>query len=69
MYISYTLFYLVIKVTSSGVPIHNSCLYWNIAVLFATGILVNGPYALITTAVSAELGKLHMDVFTHTSLL
>ncbi|KAH0549291.1 glucose-6-phosphate exchanger SLC37A2 isoform X1 [Cotesia glomerata] len=33
----------------------------NIALLICTGILVNGPYALITTAVSAELG-------THPSL-
>ena len=39
-----------------GVPIHNACFSWNILVLFLTGILVNGPYALITTAVSAELG-------------
>lgn len=28
----------------------------NIVLLLITGILVNGPYALITTAVSAELG-------------
>ncbi|XP_063898636.1 glucose-6-phosphate exchanger SLC37A2 [Helicoverpa armigera] len=33
----------------------------NVALLVMTGMLVNGPYALITTAVSAELG-------THTSL-
>lgn len=36
-------------------------LYWNIALMFITGMLVNGPYALITTAVSADLG-------THSSL-
>ncbi|OEL16683.1 putative glycerol-3-phosphate transporter 1 [Dichanthelium oligosanthes] len=36
-------------------------LTWNIALMFVTGILVNGPYALITTAVSADLG-------THSSL-
>lgn len=30
----------------------------NIILLFILGILVNGPYALITTSVSAELGKL-----------
>lgn len=30
----------------------------NIVTLFILGILVNGPYALITTSVSAELGKL-----------
>lgn len=28
----------------------------NIILLFVLGILVNGPYALITTSVSAELG-------------
>lgn len=33
----------------------------NIALLVSVGGLVNGPYALITTAVSAELG-------THSSL-
>ncbi|KAG8065661.1 hypothetical protein GUJ93_ZPchr0004g39180 [Zizania palustris] len=36
-------------------------LYWDIALMFVTGMLVNGPYALITTAVSADLG-------THSSL-
>ncbi|KAF8765458.1 hypothetical protein HU200_008604 [Digitaria exilis] len=36
-------------------------LYWNIILMFITGMLVNGPYALITTAVSADLG-------THSSL-
>lgn len=30
----------------------------NIVLLFILGILVNGPYALITTSVSAELGKI-----------
>ncbi|GAB0089581.1 hypothetical protein DMENIID0001_041500 [Sergentomyia squamirostris] len=29
----------------------------NILLLFVVGILVNGPYALITTSVSAELGQ------------
>ncbi|XP_058834501.1 glucose-6-phosphate exchanger SLC37A2 isoform X2 [Topomyia yanbarensis] len=29
----------------------------NICLLFLTGVLVNGPYALITTSVSAELGQ------------
>lgn len=33
----------------------------NIALMFITGMFVNGPYALITTAVSADLG-------THSSL-
>lgn len=32
-------------------------LYLNIVLLFVLGILVNGPYALITTSVSAELGQ------------
>lgn len=29
----------------------------NVVLLFVLGILVNGPYALITTSVSAELGQ------------
>merc|ERR1719209_1064799 len=46
------------KITSShGEPVHNACFNWNIALTLITGILVNGPYALITTAVSAELGQ------------
>ncbi|KAL5728271.1 hypothetical protein ACHQM5_001378 [Ranunculus cassubicifolius] len=36
-------------------------LWVNIILMFITGMLVNGPYALITTAVSADLG-------THSSL-
>lgn len=32
-------------------------LSFNICLLFLAGILVNGPYALITTSVSAELGQ------------
>lgn len=32
-------------------------LFLNIVLLFTLGILVNGPYALITTSVSAELGQ------------
>ncbi|KAG0534793.1 hypothetical protein BDA96_04G310400 [Sorghum bicolor] len=36
-------------------------LYWNITRMFITSMLVNGPYALITTAVFADLG-------THSSL-
>lgn len=32
-------------------------IYLNILLLFLLGILVNGPYALITTSVSAELGQ------------
>ena len=44
-----------------GVPLQDSCYYHNLLALVVTGLLVNGPYALITTAVSAELG-------THPSL-
>ena len=40
-----------------GVPVHNSCFNLNIFLTLVTGTLVNGPYALITTAVSAELGQ------------
>lgn len=32
-------------------------IYLNMILLFLLGILVNGPYALITTSVSAELGQ------------
>lgn len=45
----------------NGTPIHDACFAVNFALLMLTGLLVNGPYALITTAVSAELG-------THKSL-
>lgn len=38
-------------------PIINSCYNWNAVLLFTTGLFVNGPYSLITTAVSAELGQ------------
>lgn len=31
----------------------------NVGLLILVGLLVNGPYALITTAVSAELGTHH----------
>ena len=44
-----------------GLPLLNECYFLNVLVLVITGLLVNGPYALITTAVSAELG-------THKSL-
>merc|ERR1719430_2771306 len=43
--------------TAVGIPIHNACFTWNIILTLVTGTLVNGPYALITTAVSAELGQ------------
>jgi OPA family glycerol-3-phosphate transporter-like MFS transporter 1/2 len=36
--------------------IQNNCYYGNVGLLIVSGLLVNGPYALITTAVSAELG-------------
>ena len=46
------------KISSDhGIPIHNTCYTLSILVTLITGTLVNGPYALITTAVSAELGK------------
>ena len=41
----------------NGVPVHDACFTSNIFMTLLTGTLVNGPYALITTAVSAELGK------------
>jgi len=41
----------------AGIPVHNACFVWNIVLTMITGTLVNGPYALITTAVSAELGQ------------
>lgn len=41
--------------------IGNTNMVTNALLLFVAGLLVNGPYALITTAVSAELG-------THSSL-
>ena len=44
-----------------GVPVHNTCFTLSILVTLVTGVLVNGPYALITTAVSAELGKYLMS--------
>merc|ERR1712168_372360 len=45
----------------NGLPLVDVCYYYNALLLVLTGLLVNGPYALITTAVSAELG-------THKSL-
>ena len=44
-----------------GLPVLNFSYFVSTALLILTGLLVNGPYALITTAVSAELG-------THKSL-
>jgi len=45
----------------SGLPIIDNCYFVTTLLLIISGLLVNGPYALITTAVSAELG-------THRSL-
>ena len=39
-----------------GDDLSGHCYNGNIALLMLAGLLVNGPYALITTAVSAELG-------------
>jgi len=44
-----------------GQEVQNGCYGGHIVLLMVAGLLVNGPYALITTAVSAELG-------THKSL-
>ena len=35
---------------------HDHCYSGNVGLLILAGFMVNGPYALITTAVSAELG-------------
>lgn len=35
-------------------------MFSNIALMFASGLLVNGPYSLITTAVAADLGTQSM---------
>ena len=35
-----------------------SCYAGNVGLLLAVGFLVNGPYALITTAVSADLVRM-----------
>merc|ERR1719251_593869 len=42
--------------SSHGEPVHNNCFTGTVGLLLFVGLLVNGPYALITTAVSAELG-------------
>eukprot|EP00092_Neocalanus_flemingeri_P038990 GFUD01042444.1.p1 GENE.GFUD01042444.1~~GFUD01042444.1.p1 ORF type:complete len:550 (+),score=95.56 GFUD01042444.1:112-1650(+) len=41
----------------NGSPVNDSCFKWNVLLLILTGAFVNGPYALISTAVSAELGQ------------
>ena len=46
-----------LSVTSSSDGfIQDSCYGWNIFLLICVGILVSGPYALITSAISADLG-------------
>ena len=40
-----------------GSPLVNNCYWWNIVLTMGVGFFVNGPYSLITTAVSAELGQ------------
>ena len=46
-----------LSVTSAGdMFIHDSCYGWNIFLLICVGILVSGPYALITPSISAQLG-------------
>ena len=42
-----------------GLPAFNSCYILNCILLFLTGVLVNGPYALIMTVVSSDLGTHH----------
>ena len=46
---------LSVLVSGTGF-IHDSCYGWNIFLLTCVGILVSGPYALITSAISADLG-------------
>ena len=40
----------------AGSPTFNTCYALNVMLLFLTGLLVNGPYALIMTVVSSDLG-------------
>ena len=44
----------------NGSPVNDSCFKWNILLLLLTGAFVNGPYALISTAVSTELGNIRV---------
>ena len=54
--------------TVEGSPINDSCLKWNVLLLLLTGAFVNGPYALISTSVSTELGmSLAMSLFSVSS--
>lgn len=56
-------FYLLLKLSLSG----NSCFLFFVqletVMLLISGALVNGPYALITTAVSADLVSLASPLF------
>ena len=45
-----------LKVDDNGDLIKNSCYSGTVGLLLFVGLMVNGPYALITTAVSADLG-------------
>ena len=40
----------------TGALLQDTCLAWHGALLVLVGVLVSGPYALITSAISAELG-------------
>ena len=40
-----------------NVDVMDNCYWGNVALLFASGLLVTGPYMLIVTAVSAELSR------------
>jgi len=45
-----------LKVDDNGDLIKNGCYSGTVGLLLFVGLMVNGPYALITTAVSADLG-------------
>ena len=45
-----------LSVGLTGDLMHNSCFGWHAFVLISVGLLVSGPYALITSAISTELG-------------
>ena len=47
------------QLTEAGGP----CYAGNVGLLLTVGFLVNGPYALITTAVSADLVRGKKDTF------
>ena len=45
-----------LTIDAAGDLLQNSCFGWHAFVLISVGLLVSGPYALITSAISAELG-------------